>query len=378
MLVRGRSWFLALLATASSAACSGADEEPHDRPRPPATTTEAHESAHEDEAPPATSRPDDVPLVRAQRSMMGTVYQISVVGEDEVAAQTAMGHALDEIDRLETLLSEWRDDSEISRINAAAGRAPVQVGPETMTIIDAGLVTAEQTNGAFDITWAALRGLYLFQRGEERVPTDAEIAERLPLVGYRDVVVDHAASTVFLRRPGMAIGTGGIAKGYALDRAQEILVREGFPNFMMFGGGQVQLRGMRGDRVWRVGIQHPRREDYIGYLDATDCAIATAGDYEHSFIDDEGRRWHHIIDLSTGRPAQGVVQVTVLTRTGLDADAIDTGCFIMGVERCLDMLSRMPGYEAVIVDSDMRVHMTPGARDRVTFRVPLDEGRIPL
>lgn len=359
------------------AACGSDDDEPRDRPRP-TVTSEAHEAAHDDETPPGTSRRADVPLVRAQRSSMSTVYQISVVGDDEAAAQTAMGHALDEIDRLETLLSEWREGSEISQINAAAGREPVHVGPETMAIIDSGLRTAEQTGGAFDITWAALRGLYLFQRGQERVPTDAEIAERLPLVGWRDVVVDHEASTVFLRRAGMAIGTGGIAKGYALDRAQEILVREGFPNFMIFGGGQVHLHGMRGDRVWRVGIQHPRREDYIGYLDATDCAIATSGDYEHSFIDDEGRRWHHIIDLTTGRPAEGVVQVTVITRTGLDADAIDTGCFIMGVERCLEMFSRMPGYDAVIIDADMRVHMTPGARSRVTFRVPLDEGRIPL
>lgn len=361
--------------------CSGADEEPRDRPRTPPSSADERPARDETpdeepaERPPARS---EVPVIRAERAMMSTVYQISVVGDDEAAAQTAMGHALDEIARLETVLSEWREDSEISRINAASGREPVRVGPETMTIIDAGLRTAEQTDGAFDITWAALRGLYLFQRGEERVPTDAEIAERLPLVGYRDVVVDHDASTVFLRRAGMAIGTGGIAKGYALDRAQEILVREGFPDFMIFGGGQVQLHGRRGDRPWRVGIQHPRRQDYIAYLDATDCAIATAGDYEHFFIDPEGRRWHHIIDLRTGRPAEGVVQVTVMTRTGLDADAIDTGCFIMGVERCLDMLSRMPGYDAVIVDADMRVHMTPGARERVTFRVPLDGGRIPI
>ncbi len=365
-----------LLALATTA-CSGSDDEPRDRPRPTSTSSEAHEGQH-DEVPPTTAPRTEVPLLRAERSLMSTVYQISVVGDDDEAAQSAMGHALDEIERLETVLSEWREDSEISRINAASGREPVHVGPETMAIIDSGLRTAEQTGGAFDITWAALRGLYLFQRGQERVPTDAEIAERLPLVGYRDVVVDHEASTVFLRRAGMAIGTGGIAKGYALDRAQEILVREGFPDFMIFGGGQVQLHGRRGDRVWRVGIQHPRRDDYIAYLDATDCAIATSGDYEHSFIDDEGRRWHHIIDLSTGRPAEGVVQVTVITRTGLDADAIDTGCFIMGVERCLEMFSRMPGYDAVIVDADMRVHMTPGARDRVTFRVPLDDGRIPL
>jgi thiamine biosynthesis lipoprotein len=314
-----------------------------------------------------------------ERAMMSTVYQISVVGEDEAAARAAMGHALDEIARLETVLSEWQPDSEVSRVNAEAGRAPVHVGAETFAVVEAGLRVSERTGGAFDLTWAAMRGLYLFQRGEERVPTDAEIAARLPLVGYRDLVLDAAAQTVFLRREGMAIGTGGNAKGYALDRAGELLVREGFPDFMIFGGGQVQLHGHRGDRPWRVGIQHPRRQDYVAYFDATDGSISTSGDYEHFFIDDEGTRWHHIIDLRTGRPAREAVQVTVLAPLGVEADAYSTACFVMGPARCLEVLPTLPGSpDAVIIDADMRVHMTPGARARVTFRVPLDDGRIPL
>lgn len=360
------------LLLGASALWGCGEDEPRDRPRPARTAPPPQDP------PAAPTRAPDAALVRTQRAMMGTVYQISVASDDDEGASEAMERALDEIARLEDVLSEWRDDSEISRINANAGRAPVHVGPETLAVLEAGLHTAAQTDGAFDVTWAALRGLYLFQRGEERVPTDAEIAARLPLVGYRDLIVDRTASTAFLRRAGMAIGTGGIAKGYALDRAQRLLVEAGYPNFMIFGGGQVQVHGRRGERPWRVGIQHPRRDDYIGYLDATDSAIATAGDYEHSFIDDEGRRWHHIIDLRTGRPAQGVVQVTVMTQSGLDADAIDTGCFIMGPARCLETLAGMPGYDAVIIDADMRVHMTPGARQRVTFRVPLDDGRIPL
>jgi thiamine biosynthesis lipoprotein len=128
-----------------------------------------------------------------------------------------------------------------------------------------------------------------------------------------------------------------------------------------------------------VGIQHPRRQDYVAYFDATDGSISTSGDYEHYFIDDTGRRWHHIIDLRTGRPAEGTVQVTVLADRGVDADAYSTACFVMGPARCLEQLPTLPGHpEAIILDADMRVHMTPGARERVTFRVPLDEGRIPL
>ncbi|MBX7196024.1 MAG: FAD:protein FMN transferase [Sandaracinaceae bacterium] len=367
-------------AMGMSIGCSGGAEEPHERPRAshdePTPTTEG---PRQDEAPPATAARQDVPLVRAERGLMSTVYQISVVGDDEAAAQTAMGHAFDEIERLETVLSEWQEGSEVSRVNAAAGGAPVHVGPETFAVLEAGLRISQATDGAFDLTWAALRGLYLFQRGQERVPTDAEIAERLPLVGYRDLVIDAGAQTVSLRRAGMAIGTGGIAKGYALDRAGELLIREGYPNFMIFGGGQVQLHGRRGERLWRVGIQHPRRDDYVAYFDATDGSISTSGDYEHYFIDDQGRRWHHIIDLRTGRPAADTVQVTVLAARGVDADAYSTACFVMGPARCLEVLPTLEGHpEAIIIDRDLRVHMTPGARERVTFRVPLDDGRIPL
>lgn len=369
-----------------SSGCSGASEEPRERPRAegsgsgPAQPHHTERPAPEADEPPEPDPPrEDVPIVGVERALMSTVYQVSVVSEDEPAARAAMNEALDEIARLETLLSEWQEESEVSQINASAGRAPVHVGPETLAVVEAGLRISRDTNGAFDLTWAALRGMYLFQRGSERVPTDAEIAARLPFVGHADLSVDADARTVSLRRAGMAIGTGGIAKGYALDRAGALLTARGYPNFMIFGGGQVQLGGRRGERLWRVGIQHPRRQDYIAYFDASDGSISTSGDYEHYFIDDTGRRWHHIIDLRTGRPAEGTVQVTVLADRGIDADAYSTACFVMGPARCLESLPALEGHpEAVIVDSELRVHMTPGARARVTFRVPLDDGRIPL
>ena len=341
------------------------EEEPHDRPRT--------------QAPVVTPPPAEAPVMRAERPMMSTVYQISVVGEDEERGQEAMARALDEIERLEGVLSEWRETSRVSAVNAAAGQQPVRVDDDTWSILQTGVRISNETSGAFDLSWAALRGLYLFQRGQERVPSDAEIAERLPLVGYRDIVLDAAAQTVFLRRAGMAIGTGGIAKGYALDRAEAMLIEDGFPNFMIFGGGQVHLHGQRGTRPWRVGIQHPRRSDYIAFLDVTDASISTSGDYEHYFIDDEGRRWHHIIDLRTGRPAAETIQVTLITRRGVDADALSTACFVMGPERCLEVLPTLPEHpDAVIIDRDLRVHMTEGARARLTWRAEITDGRISL
>lgn len=312
---------------------------------------------------------------------MSTIYQITIASADEDRAHAAIEAALDEVDRLGVVLSEWRPDSEVSAINAAAGEHPVAIGPDTMANLREALRIAAWTDGAYDVTWAALRGLYLFQPGEERVPSAEEIRARLPLVGWRDLVIDEAGGTAFLRREGMAIGLGGIAKGWAVDRASAILRGRGFPDFMIFGGGQVLVHGQRGDRGWRVGVQHPRRSDYIGFVEATDASIATSGDYEHAFVDRDGRRWHHIIDLSTGLPATRSISVTIVAPSGLLADGLDTGCFVMGPERCLAMLGSRPeleGVRAVIVGSDFRLHLSPGASEWFHMRAELDsEGRIP-
>lgn len=322
---------------------------------------------------------DEVPIQRARRKLMSTIYEITLVSDDAPRAQVAMSAALDEIARLEKVLSEWQPDSEVSRINAAAGKSAVQVGPDTMANIRAGLDAARWSEGAFDITWAALRPFYLFQPGEFPAPDLAAVRKQRKLVNYRDVIVDERASTVKLRRPKMAIGLGGIAKGWAVDRASAILQEAGFPNHMVFAGGQVLMHGLRGDRKWRIGIQHPRGPRYFAVLEATDVSIATSGDYEHSYVSEDGKRWHHIIDLSTGLPATRSTSVTVIAPTGLLADAVDTGCFIMGAERCLKMLAKLPVHiEAVILDDQLRFYTTPGTQQRLLMEIaPDSEGRIP-
>lgn len=317
------------------------------------------------------------PVHKRTRAMMGTVISITAVGVPEAKAMPAMDAALDEMERLERLLSEWRPDSEISRINAAAGKSAVEVSEDTLAVLKAGIDIARWSEGAFDVTWAALRGLYLFQPGQERVPTMAEIRKRLPLIDYRKVRIDEKARTVKLLGKGMALGTGGIAKGYALDRAGDVLRAGGVENFMIFGGGQIELSGTRNGRPWRVGIQHPRRADYFGFVEATTGSVATAGDYEHSFVKN-GRRWHHIIDTRTGLPVEHTTSVTVIADSGLAADAVDTALFILGPERALRLLESAPFQaEAVIVDADLRLHMSPGMRDKLVMRTELQDGKLP-
>lgn len=324
---------------------------------------------------PEPPRPDPAtgPLVRRDRAIMGTVFQVSTFGMDEERAGPLLERALDEIERLEDVLSEWRDTSEISRINAAAGGEPVTVGPDTLAVVEAGLEVSRASDGAFDLSWAALRGLYTFQQGEERVPPLEDVRARLGLVDWRQITVE--GSTVRLGRAGMAIGTGGIGKGYALDRAGAVLREGGAQSYMLFGGGQVQVHGLRGDRPWRVGIQHPRDPaTYIGFLEAADGSISTSGDYEHAFVDEEGRHWHHIIDLSTGLPATRTMQVTLLAERGVYADAFSTAAFVLGPERALAMIAEAPvRMEAVIIDRDLRLWTTPGTRERLVMRVELGE-----
>jgi thiamine biosynthesis lipoprotein len=311
--------------------------------------------------------------------MMGTVIQMTVLEAPEAVAGPALDAAMNEMQRLESLLSEWRPDSEVSQINQAAGLHPVKVSREVLDNVRVGLEVARWSDGAFDISWAALRGLYLFQPGKERIPSDEELRERLRLVNYKDVVLDEKAQTVFLRRKGMLLGLGGIAKGYALEKAASMLEQAGLKSFMFFGGGQVVVHGKKGNRAWRVGVQHPRMDDYFGFVEAEHGSIATSGDYEHAFIRD-GQRWHHIIDLKTGRPVQHTSAVTVISDSPFYADAIDTALFIMGPKKAFEKLPSAPGPKAelLMVDKDMKLYTSPGMKQRLIMRVELDaDGKIP-
>lgn len=306
------------------------------------------------EGPAAPAAPP--PLFSRSRPLMGTVFVIQVDAPEETAAP-AVDAAFDEIERLETVLSEWLDDSEISRINLNAGVAPIQVSDDVFRVVKAGVDVSRWSDGAFDLSWAALRGLYDFRPGRQRIPDRAEVRPRLPLVRWQDIEIDEERRSVFLKRRGMAIGTGGIGKGYALDRAGEILRAAGIESYMLFGGGQVQVYGTRGDRRWRVGIQHPRKaEEYFGFLESEGGSISTSGDYEHVFIDAEGKRWHHILDPRTGLPVERTISVTFLAPSGLYADALSTATFVMGPERAAEMIAALPfEAHAVIVDAHCRV-----------------------
>jgi thiamine biosynthesis lipoprotein len=345
-----------------------------------ADETHAGEGKSEQKGETARAAAPVEPIIhRHERKLMGTIWAVMIAGGEANAARAAADAAFDEVARLEDLLSEWRAESEISRVNQQAGKTPQSVGPELMVCLDASLEVARWSHGAFDISWAALRDLWDFSADSKHIPPSIEaVKARLPLWNYRLIEVNHPQKTAFLRKKGMAIGLGGVAKGYALDRMGEVLRARSFGNFIIFAGGQLLIGGTKGGRLWRVGIQHPRTQGYFGFVEATDCSVSTSGDYEHSF-EHQGRRYHHILDPKTGFPSDKSSSVTVIAPTALWADAVDTALFIMGPEEALKALPKAPGgpIEAVLVGPDLKLSVSPGAKERLLMRYTVDDqGRL--
>lgn len=309
-------------------------------------------------------------IVQRSHATMGTLVVITAWTDDETRAAAAFAEAFAEFDRIDRLMSIFRPDSEISRVNAAAG-APkgVPVSDEILFVVDKAIEASRLSRGAFDVTVGAFAGLWKFDEDKDgTIPPPELVAERRKLVSFRDVVVSRRARTIRLRRPGQKINLGGIAKGYAVDRAVAILRRHGLGHFIVQAGGDLYVSGRRGDRAWRVGIRDPRggRDVFFAFAEVEDATFSTSGDYER-FVLRDGRRYHHILDPATGYPATRSRSVTVVAKDATTADALSTALFVMGVEAGMKLVERLPDVEAVFVDAQNRVHISSGLRGKLTI-----------
>lgn len=277
---------------------------------------------------------------------------------DPAKIHAAFEAATAEIVRIEKLMTTWDPASEVSGINAAAGKEAVVVGSETFTVIQEAQHSSEISNGCFDITFETLHGLWKFDQDlDPHPPTPAEVRARLKYVGYKHVKLDPAARTVRLDEPHVRISLGGIAKGYAVDRASKVLLDAGIDAFYVQAGGDLYTHGSKPDgSPWQAGIRDPRgpEGDYFALMPVSDHAFSTAGDYERAYIVD-GKRYHHIIDPHTGYPATASRSVTIWAPTALQADAVDDAVFILGPEKGLALVESLDGVGAVIVDSGNKV-----------------------
>lgn len=302
----------------------------------------------------------DLPTVERRAAMMGTDIQVLVLGDGDVPAAQVADAALAEMARIEALMSEWRDDSLLSAVNRAAGHHPVAVTPELMRLLVESARAAELSAGAFDITFAGAGRLWDFKHPDPQPPTATAVAAALATVGHVRLILDQAAGTAFLHDPGMRIGLGGIAKGYAVDRAAQVVAKHGFTNFAVNAGGDLCVRGRRGERRWSVAIRDPRQADqHLAVIPVSNAAVVTSGDYERFFIH-QGRRYAHIIDPRTGWPVDHCQSVTVVAERTYWADALATAVFVLGPERGLALIESLPDAECLIVDADGRPRVSSG------------------
>jgi len=314
-------------------------------------------------------------LVERSGLAMGSIVRLSAWTADEPTALRAFSAVFSEFDRLENLLSVWRHESDVARINAAAGRHAVVVSRDVRQVLRVAHRVSAWTNGKFDVTFGALTDIWKFDHDQDnRVPDQAAIDRRLGLVDYTDIEVDDERETVFLKRPGMRVHLGGIGKGYAVDRAQAILREAGLWHFMIQTGGDLYVAGHHGGKPWPLGLADPRSPERIfGKLELSDRTFSTSGDYERAFLKD-GRRFHHLLDPDTGQPAGQCRSVTIVADTAILADGLSTGVFIMGPTDGLALVERLPNVEAIIVTSSNHVLLSTGLQGRFTQLSPPTDG----
>ncbi len=303
---------------------------------------------------------EDLPFIEHNAVRMGTDVSILIQSEQREAAESAIRAALAEIERIENIMTDWREPSEVMAINNAAGKKPVRVGKELLFLLQESKRLAKLTSGAFDITYAAVGKLWNFTNRSATPPSAKAVTATRKLVDYRQLVIDSKQQTAFLAKRGMRIGLGGIAKGYAVDRAVEVIKRAGFKNFAVNAGGDLTVRGRKAGKLWWVAIRHPRdKTRNIAILPISNGSVVTSGDSERYF-EYQGKRYGHILDPRTGYPAARCQSVTIMAKQAYMGDGVATGVFVLGSDAGMRLIESLPDIEGLIVAADGRARISSG------------------
>ena len=312
---------------------------------------------------------------KESRMMMGTIVEITVSG-NELKTKDAADKAFKKIEELEKLLSVYRPDSEISILNCTG---KVNPSPEFMEVMKESIKAGDATEGAFDVTVAPIVNLWGFgppinksvkvsrlnggqapsqsiKVQKSKVPDEKEIKKALTLVNYKNIVIDEKNNLIYFKKKGMQVNLGGIAKGYAVDKAIEVLKKEGIKKAIVNAGGNLYAMGT----TWRIGIKHPRQEGIFKTIALKDKAIATSGDYERFFIatyKGKKKQFHHIFDPRTGYPSQECISVTAIAPTGVESDWLSTGLFVLGPQKGIALLKKLQ-LKGIIVNSAEKILST--------------------
>lgn len=295
---------------------------------------------------------------RTTDGIMGTRIVVELWAQDAAQGNAAIDAVLDEMRRVDAAMSTYKPASELSLVNAKAAAAPVRISAELFDLLATSLEYSRITDGAFDVTYASVGYMYDFRKNVR--PNETQIAEALPGIDYRHVLLDPKARTVRFARPGVRIDLGGIGKGHAVDRGMAVLRARGVERALVTAGGDSRIIGDRFGKPWVVGIRHPdRKEEVIARIPLENAAISTSGDYERYF-DESGVRYHHIIDPHTGDSARKVRSATILSSTATRTDGLSKTAFVLGPERAIELYNRLDDVDAVLVTPDGRVLYTKG------------------
>ncbi len=301
------------------------------------------------------------------QAIMGTRISVELWHDDPATAKQCEEAVFTEMHRIDALMSPYKEDSLLAKINREASKQPVKVSPELYRLIEQSIKISELSGGAFDITFASVG--YLYDYRQHIRPSDEEIKKHLGAIDYHHIVLNPNDLSVEFNSPGVRIDLGGIAKGYAVDNGIRILQQCGVKNGLVSAGGDSRIIGDKRGRPWMMGIQHPRKKPGVAVaLPLSDIAISTSGDYERYF-DDEGERHHHIISPSTGKSASGVISASVIGPEAIMTDALSTTVFILGTDKGLALIEKLPAFDTIIIDDKGQMHYSSG------FQAPSEAGR---
>jgi thiamine biosynthesis lipoprotein len=306
----------------------------------------------------AISIPAHAEWIGDARPLMGTEVSVRLWHDDVAAGEQLVEQVFAEAERIDRLMSTYKEDSRISEINRMAAHEPVAAGEELFGLIRRSLDISVLTHGAFDITFDSVGQHYDFRKRQR--PDEATVEAEKKLINFRFVELDQAAGTVSFRQQGVRINLGGIAKGYVVERGASILRAQGVRHGIVTAGGDSRLIGDRRGQPWMVGIRDPRVDGEVAIsVPLENEAISTSGDYERYFEEGD-TRYHHIIEPSSGEPASGVHSATVFGPDAVITDALSTSVFVMGVDKGLRLIATLPDYESIVIDSEGRIFYSDG------------------
>ncbi len=295
---------------------------------------------------------------KQEQAIMGTRIAVEFWDEDKVHAEQCAEQVFNEMRRIDALMSPYKPNSELSRINQQAAGQAVRISEELFNLLEKALQMSQLSNGAFDITFSSVGHLYNYREGIK--PSEADIQQSLAAINFRHVLLNKTNRSVHFARSGVRIDLGGIAKGYAVDNGIAILAKCGIRGGLVSAGGDSRILGDRGNRPWMMGVRHPRKKDAVAVmLPLSNTAISTSGDYERFFIED-GKRYHHIISPSTGKSVSTTWSATVIGPDTTTTDALSTTLFVLGPEKGLQLVESLEGIDAVIIDAQGQMHYSSG------------------